>query len=112
VHGIIDQFKIPPYLFETEFDSGCGIGGEITVYVNLIGSQNTILARTFYFENDNEKHIRSFANKFVNDLDYRQECLAGTIFWNRVSRWYWINEYAYYDQFQTIRSTAWTKEEL
>ena len=111
MHGIIDQFKKPPYLFITEFDSGGDIGGEITVYVNLIGSQDTILARTFYFENNNEKHIRSFAKIFANDFDYRQECLAGTVFWVRVSKWYGINEYAYSDQFQTIRS-ACTKEKI
>lgn len=111
MHGIIDQFKIPPYLFKTEFDSGGDIGGEITVHVNLFGSQDTILARTFYFEKINEKHIRSFAKKFANDLDYRQECLSGTVLWKRVSKWYGINEYAYSNQFQTIRS-ACTKEEL
>jgi hypothetical protein len=86
VHGIIDQFKIPPFLFKTEFDSGGDIGGEITVHVNLIGSQDTILARTFFFKNKNEKHIRSFAKKFSTDLDYRQECLAGTVLWDRVGR--------------------------
>jgi hypothetical protein len=111
VHGIIDQFKKPPYLFITEFDSGGYIGGETTVYVKLIGSKDTVLARTFYFENNNEKHIRSFANKFANDLDYRQECLAGTVLWYRVSRWYGINDITYSDQFQTIRA-ACTKEEL
>lgn len=111
MYAIIDQFKIPPYLFQTEFDSGGDIGGEITVHVNLIGSQDTILARTFYFENNNKKHIRSFAKKFANDLDYRQECLNGAVLWKCVSRWYRINGCAYSNQFQTVRS-ACTKEEI
>lgn len=109
MHGIIDKFKMSPYLFTLEYDSGGGVGGEITVYVNLIGSQDSILYRTFYF-NKNEKHIHSFAIKFVNDPAYRQSCLAGTVHWARSGRWYAQNDHIYYDQFQTIK-VAHTKEE-
>ena len=109
MNGIIDKFKMSPYLFTLEYDSGGGVGGEITVYVNLIGSQDSILHRTFYF-NKNEKHIRSFARKFVNDPAYRQECLAQTVHWAHSGRWYAQNDHIYYDQFQTIK-VAHTKEE-
>ena len=110
MHAIIDKFKMPPYLFTTEYDSGGHVGGEITVYVNRIGSQDTILSRTFYF-NENEIHIHSFARKFVNDPDYRQECLENTVHWALTNRWYAHNSLVYFDQFQTIKA-AHTKDEL
>ena len=100
MHEILDRFTIEGYEFVTEFDTGAETGGEVSVFVQQ-GDQQ-LLHRTFYFQSDNEKHVRAFARKFARDTTYRETCLNGSVTWARVNRWFWINDLAYTPQFITV----------
>lgn len=57
--------------------------------------------RSFYFERPSTEHIRNFAEKFVNDSHYREECISGKVYWEKVSKWYDRNSKIYWDKFKS-----------
>lgn len=94
-----DSFKIQPYRFVIEFDTGADVGGENSVYIYGPDSEEEALTRrTFYFNTASDSHIRSFAKKFANDAEYRQACISGTVRWARLERWFYKNNLAYWQK--------------
>lgn len=78
-------------------------GGSVGEYSVSVKGNGWVVARTFYFDDANERHMRNFARKVVTDEEYRKACTWGTSDWSRVSGLYEEASYRILDIFEKHR---------
>ena len=98
---VVDKYRFHDYKFVVEFDTGSGVGCELSVDIYDLRDRH-VLSRFLIF--GHEEYAKNFARKFANSADYRNECLNGSAAWARLEKWYLQNMYVYAPRLTPIRA--------
>lgn len=86
VRGTIEDYHIDDIRVTIEFDSGGPVGA--TTVVSVGEPDDWAVTRWFYWDEDNDRYVKNFAEKVVKNEDYREKCLDRTAEWARVADQY------------------------
>lgn len=97
MYECVDKYEVAGCRVLVFLNTGGSVGGEYSLSVQGNG---WVVARTFYFEDANERHMRNFVRKVATDENYRKACTWGTSDWSRVSGLYEEASYRIFDIFE------------